>query len=256
MKVAILAGGFGTRFTEETALKPKPMIEIGGEPIIWHVMNIYAAHGFKEFVIALGYKGEMIKKYFMNYFHHKSNLTIDLKKGKVDATNTTVKDWLVHLIDTGKNSMTGGRLHRLQNELKNETFMLTYGDGLANVDIKKLLEFHKKHGKIGTVTAVRPVARFGAMEFNGDKVKKFREKTQTDEGWINGGFFVLEPEFFKYLHGDDTILERDPLENLAKDGQLMAYKHEGFWQCMDTVRDRNFLSELWESGKAPWKIWK
>lgn len=254
MKTVILAGGVGTRLSEETVIKPKPMVEIGSEPILWHIMNIYSFYGFKEFVVALGYKGETIKKYFMNYFHHKSDLTVNLESGDIQAKNTSKKDWIVHLIDTGQNTLTGGRLHRLKDELKNETFMLTYGDGVADIDIKKLLKFHKSHGKIGTVTAVRPVARFGGMVFDNERVTEFKEKPQTGEGWINGGFFVFEPEFLKYLHGDETVLEGDPLENLTKDKQLMAYKHEGFWQCMDTVRDRNLLNDLWEKGKALWKI--
>ncbi len=256
MNVVILAGGFGTRLSEETVVKPKPMVEIGGKPILWHIMNIYSAYGFNEFIIALGYKGEMIKEYFLNYYYNQSDLIIDLKSGKVSAENNNFKDWVVHLVDTGLNSMTGGRLHRLKDRLKGETFMLTYGDGVSNVDLKKLVEFHEFHGKIATVTAVRPSARFGGMKFDGNNVIEFTEKPQTGEGWINGGFFVFEPAVFDYLHGDDTVLEADPLENLAKDGQLMAYKHEGFWQCMDTLRDKKLLEELWESGNAPWKVWK
>lgn len=255
MKVVILAGGLGTRLSEETVVKPKPMVEIGGKPILWHIMNIYSSHGFNEFVIALGYKGEVIKEYFLNYYNHNSDLTIFLKTGEVKASKNCYRDWIVHLIDTGLDSMTGGRLHRLKEKLQDETFMLTYGDGVSNIDINKLLEFHKSHGKIATVTAVRPSARFGGMKFNGDRVIEFTEKPQTGEGWINGGFFVFEPKVFDYLHGDDAILEREPLENLAKDGQLIAYKHEGFWQCMDTMRDKQLLEKLWESGKAPWKIW-
>ena len=254
MKVVILAGGLGTRLSEETVIKPKPMVEIGGKPILWHIMNIYGFHGYREFIVALGYKGEVIKEYFLNYYHHQSDLTIELKTGKVNATNNNFKDWVVHLIDTGYSSMTGGRLYRLKDELRGETFMLTYGDGVSNVNIRKLVEFHKSHGKTATVTAVRPSARFGGMKFNGNKVKNFTEKPQTGEGWINGGFFVFEPNVFDYLHGGETILERDPLENLSKDGQLMAYKHEGFWQCMDTLRDRDLLEKLWQSGEAPWKM--
>lgn len=255
MKIVILAGGFGTRLSEETIIKPKPMVEIGGRPILWHIMNIYWLYGFNEFVIALGYKGEIIKEYFLNYYNLQSELTISLKTGEVKASKNCYRDWIVHLVDTGMNTMTGGRLHRLEDRLKGETFMLTYGDGVSNIDIQKLLEFHKSHGRIATVTAVRPAARFGGMTFNGDMVIEFKEKPQTGEGWINGGFFVFEPEVFQYLHGDDTVLEGDPLENLAKDGQLMAYKHEGFWQCMDTLRDKRLLEELWESGEAPWKVW-
>lgn len=256
MKVVILAGGAGTRLSEETVVKPKPMVEIGGKPILWHIMNIYSAYYFNEFIIALGYKGEIIKEYFLNYYNLQSDLTISLKTGEVVASNNYYKDWIIHLVDTGLNSMTGGRLHRLKDRLKNETFMLTYGDGVSNVDINKLIIFHKSHGKVATVTAVRPTARFGGITFDGDNVLKFKEKPQAGEGWINGGFFVFEPEVFDYLHGDETILEGNPLENLARDGQLMAYKHEGFWQCMDTLRDKHLLEKLLDSGNAPWKVWK
>ncbi|MBI5050051.1 MAG: glucose-1-phosphate cytidylyltransferase [Nitrospirae bacterium] len=256
MKVVILAGGLGTRLSEETIVKPKPMIEIGGKPILCHIMNIYSAYGFNEFVIALGYKGEVIKEYFLNYYNFQSNLTISLKTGEVSASKNCYREWTVHLIDTGMNSMTGGRLHRLKDRLAKETFMLTYGDGVSNVDIKKLIRFHKSHGKIATVTAVRPSARFGGIKFKGERVTSFTEKPQTGEGWINGGFFVFEPAVFDYLHGDDTVLEGDPLENLAKDGQLMAYKHDGFWQCMDTVRDKQLLEDLWIKDNAPWKKWR
>jgi len=256
MKVVILAGGLGTRLSEETIVKPKPMVEAGGKPILWHIMNIYAFYGCKEFIIALGYKGEVIKEYFLNYYYHQSDLTIDLKTGGISTTNSSLKDWIVHLVDTGLNSMTGGRLYRLRSILKREAFMLTYGDGVGNVNIDNLIAFHKAHGKIATITAVKPSARFGGMSFDGDRVVEFKEKPQTEEGWINGGFFVFEPEIFEYISGDDAILEKDPLENLAKDSQLMAYKHEGFWQCMDTLRDKQLLDKLWESGKAPWKMWK
>ncbi len=255
MKVVILAGGFGTRLNEETITKPKPMVEIGGKPILWHIMNIYCAYGFNEFMITLGYKGEIIKEYFINYYNLQSDLTISLKTGSVNASKNCFRDWTVHLLDTGLNSMTGGRLYRLKDKLKRETFMLTYGDGVSNVNINALVDYHKAHGKIATVTAVKPSARFGGMKFNSDKVTEFTEKPQTGEGWINGGFFVFEPGIFDYLHGDDTVLEADPLENLAKDGQLMAYKHEDFWQCMDALRDKQLLEKLWGSGKAPWKVW-
>lgn len=254
MKTVILAGGLGTRLSEETVLKPKPMVEIGGKPIIWHIMNIYGAYGFREFMVALGYKGEVIKEYFLNYYRLQSDLTVNLKTGEASACNGAVRDWLVHLVDTGTNSMTGGRLYRLRDRLKKETFMLTYGDGVCNVDIARLVEFHKSHGKIATVTAVRPSARFGGMQFEGDKVSNFKEKPQTGEGWVNGGFFVFGPEVFSYLDGDDNVLEGKPLENLTRDGQLMAYKHEGFWQCMDTVRDKSHLEELWQEN-PPWKVW-
>lgn len=257
MKVVILAGGLGTRLSEETVLKPKPMVEIGGKPILWHIMNMYGAHDYKEFVVALGYKGELIKEYFLNYYHHQSNLTIDLKSGDVTASNNNTRDWKINLIDTGINSMTGGRVGRLRDILK-ETFMLTYGDGVGDIDIKKLMEFHKSHGKLATVTAVRPVARFGGMSFSDSDgaVDEFKEKPQTGEGWINGGFFVFEPAVLDYIDGDDCVLEGAPLEGLTRDGQLMAYSHEGFWQCMDTVRERDMLEDLWQSGQAPWKMWK
>lgn len=256
MKVVILAGGLGTRLSEETVIKPKPMVEIGGKPILWHIMNIFSHYGYKEFIIALGYRGEVIKEYFLDYYHHQSDLTIDLKSGEVTTTtNNIVKEWLVHLIDTGMNSMTGGRLYSLRNHLKNETFMLTYGDGVSNVDINKLVEFHKSHRKIATVTAVRPTARFGWMQFDNDKVIEFKEKPQTGEGWINGGFFVFEPDVFNYLNSDNDVLEGFPMESLANDGQLMAHKHKGFWQCMDTIRDKNHLEEMWKTN-PPWKVWK
>ena len=254
MKTVILAGGLGTRLSEETIVKPKPMVEIGNKPIIVHIMNTYAHYGYKEFVLALGYLGEMLKEYFMNFCFHQSNLYIDLKSGKTEVLNESCVDWKVNLIDTGLESMTGGRLFRLRDFLKEQTFMLTYGDGVANIDIRKLVSFHKSHGKIATVTAVRPVARFGGLSIDKEKVTDFREKPQTGEGWINGGFFVFEPKIFNYLRSEVDVLEGEPMEKLVKDGQLMAYKHEGFWQCMDTVRDRHSLEKMWESGKAPWKV--
>lgn len=256
MKTVILAGGLGTRLSEETALKPKPMVNIGAKPILWHIMNIYARHGFNEFVVALGYKGEEIKRFFLDYYNLQSNLSISLKTGAVEAEKKCFRDWLVHLIDTGADALTGGRLLRLRDKLAHETFMLTYGDGVSDIDINKLVSFHNSHGKIATVTAVRPSARFGGMKFNGDQVTQFTEKPQAGEGWINGGFFVFEPEVFKYLlDGDMTVLEGAPLENLARDGELMAYRHDGFWQCMDTIRDRQYLEQLWADGNAPWKTW-
>lgn len=255
MKTVILCGGLGTRLSEQTYLKPKPMVEIGEKPILWHIMNIYGAYNFKDFVLATGYKGEVIKEYFLNYYNFQSDLKISLKTKEVQVLKKHSIDWNVHIVDTGSDTMTGGRLLRLKDTLKNETFMLTYGDGVSNINIKELVAFHKSHGKIATITAVKPIARFGGMAFDDNKVISFKEKTQTNEGWINGGFLVFEPKVFDYLRGDDTILERKPLENLTKDGQLMAYKHEGFWQCMDTPRDRDVLNDLWESGKAPWKIW-
>jgi len=255
MKTVILAGGLGTRLSEETVVKPKPMVEIGGKPMLWHIMNIYAAHGFNEFVVAIGYKGEMIKDYFINYHKLQSDLTVSLKTGDVVAYKKCPRDWTVHLVDTGPESLTGGRLKRLEDRLKGETFMLTYGDGVSNVDVKKLVEFHKSHGKIATVTAVRPTARFGGMSFDGDMVSEFKEKPQTGEGWINGGFFVFNSQVFDYLDGDSTVLEGAPLERLARDGQLVAFRHEGFWQCMDTIRDKHTLESMWMNSSAPWKIW-
>ena len=256
MTVVFLAGGLGTRLSEVTALRPKPMVEIGGKPILLHIMNIYSHFGFDEFILGLGYRGELIKEYFLNYYHHQSDLIINLKKGEITTSKSNdIKNWVIHLIDTGPNTMTGGRLYRLKDKLKDETFMLTYGDGVADVDIKELIKFHKSHGKIATVTAVRPVARFGGMIFDKDRVTEFKEKPQTGEGWINGGFFVFEPEIFDYLRqGDETVLEGDPMEKLVEDGQLMGFKHEGFWQCMDTIRDKQLLEKLWESGNAPWKV--
>ncbi len=255
MKVAILAGGIGSRLSEETVIKPKPMVEIGGYPILWHIMMIYSAQGFKDFVIALGYKGEVIKKYMVDYCSLNSNLSVNTKSGKVMIHDGQRLDWNVDLIDTGIKTQTGGRVKRLQPFLEGETFMLTWGDGVSNIDIKKLLEFHKSHGKIATITAVRPPARFGHLQFNGDRVVQFTEKPQTAEGWINGAFFVLEPEVFDYIDSDKTHFEKEPLERLSADGQLMAYKHEDFWQCMDTLRDKVLLERLWNSGDPPWKVW-
>lgn len=256
MKTVILAGGLGTRLAEETGVKPKPMVEIGGRPVLWHVMKHYSAHGFKEFCIALGYKGEMIKRYFLDYYPLFGDLSVDLSSGKVEAENNECEPWLVHLTDTGDDSMTGGRVLRLKALLGNETFMLTYGDGVTDVDIRRVLEFHRSHGKIATVTAVRPPSRFGGLVFDGDSVAEFTEKPQIGEGWINGGFMVFEPAVFDYISGDATVLERDVLEVLAGKGQLMGYRHEGFWQCMDTIRDVQLLQGLWEEGRAAWKTWE
>jgi len=255
MKVGILAGGFGSRLAEETEVKPKPMVEIGGRPILWHVMMHYSYYGFKNFVIALGYKGEVIKKYIVDYCSLESNLTVNLKKGKVNVHNTSKQDWIVDLVDTGIRTQTGGRIKHLKPYLGNNTFMLTWGDGVSDVNLHKLLAFHRSHGKLATITAVRPPARYGYMKFKGDEVKKFTEKPQIGEGWINGAFFVLEPGVFDYIEGDETVWEREPLEKLAEDGQLMAYRHTSFWQCMDTLREKYLLESLWQSGKAPWKIW-
>ena len=256
MKVVILAGGLGTRLSEETNVRPKPMVEVGDYPILWHIMKIYAHYGYKDFVVPLGYKGHVIKDYFLNYHPANQDLSISLATGKVDYHEATADDWQLRLIETGHETLTGGRLHRLEPYIrKNGTFMLTYGDGVANVDISQLVSFHKAHGKLATMTAVRPPARFGTMMFDGDQIIEFEEKPQTGDGWINGGFFVFEPEVFDYLDGDQTILEREPLEQLAKDGQLMAFKHEGFWQCMDTLRDKKLLNESWKQDKAAWKVW-
>jgi glucose-1-phosphate cytidylyltransferase len=256
MKVAILAGGAGTRLAEETEIKPKPMVEIGGRPILWHIMRHYAHYGFKDFVIALGYKGEVIKRYMLDYCALHSNLTVHLRTGEVRREGHFIPDWTVELIDTGIRTQTGGRIKRLQPYLGHETFMLTWGDGVSDVDLRRLLEFHRRHGKLATLTAVRPPARYGHLKFDGDRVAEFTEKPQIGEGWINGAFFVLEPGIFDYIDGDDTVWEREPLERLAADGQLMAYKHESFWQCMDTLREKYILQQLWDSGRAPWKIWE
>jgi len=255
MKVVLLAGGMGTRLSEETDVKPKPMVDIGGHPILWHVMNIYAAHGFNEFVVALGYKGEMIKEYFLNFHPHTSDLTVHLGTGQVRYHDNKAPDWTVSLVDTGLKTGTGGRIKRLRPWLGEGTFMLTYGDGVGNIDLKALLAFHRSHGKLATVTAVRPPSRFGSVEFDKNRVVEFREKPQTEVGWINGGFFVLEPGIFDYITGDGVAWESDPLSRIANDGQLMAYRHEGFWQPMDTLREKHLLQALWDSGKAPWKVW-
>lgn len=256
IKVAILAGGVGSRLSEETHIKPKPMVEIGGRPILWHIMRHYATSGFNDFYVALGYKGEYIKKYFVDYCSLEGNLAIQLKDGTVAQSGSNGPDWNVNLIDTGIATLTGGRIKRLQPHIGNETFMLTWGDGVSNVDLRKLIEFHKSHGKMATVTAVRPTARFGHMEFDGDKVLEFSEKPQAAEGWINGAFFVLEPEIFDFIEGDQTQWEKEPMERLAREGQLMAYRHTGFWQCMDTLRDKQLLESLWQKGDAPWATWQ
>ena len=256
MKVAILAGGLGTRLAEETDVKPKPMVEIGGRPILWHIMMIYAHYGFKDFIIALGYKGEVIKKYMVDYCALSSNLTVNLGTGNVAVHEGDKPNWTVELIDTGMRSQTGGRIKRLAPYVSNKTFMLTWGDGVSDINLHDLLNFHRSHGKLATLTAVRPPARYGHLEFDGNKVAEFSEKPQTGEGWINGAFFVLEPGVFDYIEGDDTQWEKEPLENLAKDAQLMAYRHSSFWQCMDTVREKHILENYWHSGNAPWKTWR
>jgi len=256
MKVAILAGGLGTRISEETETKPKPMVEIGGRPILWHIMMYYSHYGFNNFAIALGYKGEVIKKYMVDYCSLNSNLTVNLKTGIVERHGGYNHDWTVDLADTGITTNTGGRIKRLAPYMGNQTFMLTWGDGVSDVNLHDLLAFHRSHGKLATLTAVRPPARFGHLELDGDRITEFSEKPQTQEGWINGAFFVLEPEIFNYIDGDDTQWEKEPLERLAQDGQLMAYQHTSFWQCMDTLRDKRLLESLWQSGNAPWKIWE
>jgi glucose-1-phosphate cytidylyltransferase len=254
MKVVILAGGKGTRISEEQ--RPKPMVEIGGKPMIWHIMSIYAANGYKEFLVACGFKGEVIKEYFHNFFIHSNDYVIDLKDGSLKVLTTSGTDWKIGVIDTGLDTQTGGRIKRLRSWIGDDTFMVTYGDGVGAIDIRKLVAFHRNHGKLASVTAVRPPARFGGLSLHGNSVKEFSEKPQTGEGWINGGFFVFEPGVFDYLEGDETILERDPLERLAADGQLMAFKHTGFWQPMDTLREKHLLDQLWANGEAPWKIWE
>jgi glucose-1-phosphate cytidylyltransferase len=256
MKVVILAGGLGTRLTEETESRPKPMVEIGGRPILWHIMKHYAHFGFKEFVVALGYKGDVVKRYFLDYSKLQSSLTVNLASGDVMRRGGPAEDWIIHLIDTGVATNTGGRLKRLGPVLGRETFLATYGDGVSNVDINTLVAFHRKHGRLATATAVRPPARFGNLTFDGDQICNFTEKPQIGEGWINGGFFVLEPTVLGYIADDGTAWEREPLEQLAAEGHLMAYRHEHFWQCMDTLRDVRLLESLWASGKAPWKLWE
>jgi len=255
MKVVILAGGLGTRLAEETEIKPKPMIEIGGRPILWHIMKIYAHYGFKEFYVALGYKGETIKRFFYDYQSLSGNLSINFADGSVDVRERDCEDWQVNLIETGQNSMTGGRVKRLEEHLRGAPFMVTYGDGVSNINIADLVKFHKSHGKLGTVTAVHPPARYGELLIREDLTTGFSEKPQTREGWINGGFLVFEPKILDYLSGDESILEIEALERLANEGQLVAYKHDDFWQCMDTLRDKRQLETAWESGNPPWKIW-
>ena len=253
MKVIILAGGFGTRLSEYTETIPKPMVTVGGRPILWHIMRSYAHFEHKDFYLALGYKAEVIKEYFLHYRSLNADFTVDLSTGAVEPHQTDDTDWCVTMVDTGLNSMTGGRVKRLQSFIGNEPFMLTYGDGVANVDLDALLKFHKSHGKMVTISAVHPGARFGELEMEDNKVVAFQEKPQTGQGWINGGYFIIEPEFFDLIEDDNTILERDPLEKAAAMGELMAYQHDDYWQCMDTKRDRDHLEELWLSGEAPWK---
>lgn len=257
MKAIILAGGFGTRLLEETASKPKPMVEIGGKPILWHIMNIYASQGVKEFIICLGYKGEVIKEYFLNFHAFDNDLTVDMGTGSIEIHDGKAPDWRVHLVDTGLHTMTGGRLKRLKNWLEpDETFMFTYGDGLADVDLARLVAFHHGHGRLASVTTVRVPARFGRIQFEEDRIRTFYEKPAAAEGWINGGFFVLNAAVLDYIEGDHSVWEKDPVERLVADGQLMGYQHVGFWSCMDTLKEKNMLERLWSEGEAPWRIWE
>ena len=255
MKAVILAGGLGTRISEETQSKPKPLIEIGGMPILWHIMKTYHSYGINDFVICCGYKGYMIKEYFANYFLHMSDVTFDMKNNEMNINRKSAESWNVTLVDTGINTMTGGRLRKVQQYVDNETFCFTYGDGLANISITDLIEFHKKNDTLATVTAVQPPARFGALELNENKVVSFKEKPPGDGNWINGGYFILEPGVFDYVEGDSTVWEQEPVENLSQKNQLSAYRHSGFWQPIDTLRDKNKLEELWSAGNPPWKVW-
>jgi glucose-1-phosphate cytidylyltransferase len=255
MKVVILAGGLGTRISEETSLRPKPMVEIGGKPILWHVMKIYSAHGMHDFIVCLGYKGYMIKEYFANYFLHMSDVTLDMEHNSMMVHQRYAEPWRITLVDTGENTLTGGRLKRVAPYLDDNHFCFTYGDGVGDVDITGLIAFHRSHGALATLTATQPPGRFGTFNLEGDKITSFREKPHGDGGWINGGFFVLSPKVLGYIDGDATMWEREPLERLAEDGQLRSYRHDGFWQPMDTLRDKNRLEELWVSGNAPWKVW-
>lgn len=255
MKVVILAGGLGTRLAEETVSVPKPMVQVGGYPIIWHIMKFYASFGFNEFIVALGYKSDVVKSYFLSYGDFGGDISIDLQQNAIERRRRHEEDWRVHLIDTGLNTLTGGRVRRLASIIGDQPFMLTYGDGVSNAPIPKVLAYHRSQKRLATVTAVRPPARFGGIIFDGTEVQGFAEKRQTDEGWINGGFMVMEPGILQYLKSDHDVLEVDLLEHLVRDGQLAAYKHEGFWQCMDTLRDKQLLDELWASGSPPWKTW-
>jgi len=257
MKVVILAGGQGTRISEETVIRPKPMVEIGGRPILWHIMKIYSHYGYHDFIICLGFKGYMIKEYFSNYFLHMSDVTFDMEKNVMEVHHKYVEPWRVTLVDTGLDSMTGGRVKQIAPYLNNETFMLTYGDGVADINVSRLVNYHKDQGKLATVTSTQPSGRFGALVCDAaSRVTSFQEKPVGDGSWINGGFFVFEPQVLERIADDATVLEKEPLEGLAKEGQLVAYRHSGFWQPMDTLRDKMHLDQLWNSGKAPWKVWK
>jgi glucose-1-phosphate cytidylyltransferase len=255
MKAVILAGGLGTRLSEETVVRPKPMVEVGGKPILWHIMKIYSAHGINEFVVCLGYKGYMIKEYFANYFLHVSDVTFDMKNNQMQVHQNSAEPWQVTLVDTGETTQTGGRIKRIRNFLDDEDFCCTYGDGVGDIDITRLIEFHRARKTLGTMTATQPPGRFGAVVIDGHKVASFQEKPEGDGGWINGGFFVLSPKVIDYIAGDHTLWEKEPMENLAREGQLAAYLHHGFWRPMDTLRDKTNLEDLWNSGKAPWKTW-
>lgn len=256
MKAVILAGGLGTRIGEETMVKPKPMVEIGGKPILWHIMKIYSAYGIHDFIICLGYKGYMIKEYFANYFLHMSDFTFDMAKNKMEVHHINAEPWRVTLVDTGENTMTGGRIKQVQSYIGNEDFCFTYGDGVGDVNIKALIAFHNGQKTLATVTGVQPPGRFGTLNLSQHRVISFQEKPKGDGGWINGGFFVLSPKVVEYIEGDETLWEREPMEKLASEGQMSAFLHRGFWHPMDTLRDKNYLEQLWESGRAPWKIWK
>lgn len=256
MKVVILAGGLGTRLSEETTVRPKPMAEIGEKPMLWHIMKTYSHYGFNEFVICLGYKGYMIKEYFSNYFLHNCDVTFDMHTNEISVHQNVNEPWKVTLVDTGAETMTGGRVKRIQPYVAGETFMMTYGDGVADVDISALIEFHAAHGKAATLTAVQPLGRFGALDLEGDSVLSFREKPLGDGDWINGGYMVLEPSVFDHIDGDATVFEHEPMQSLAVDGELIAFQHMGFWQPMDTLRDKMQLEKLWDSGEAPWKVWR
>jgi len=255
LKIVILAGGYGTRISEETSTRPKPLIEIGGKPVLWHIMKLYSAFGFNDFVVCLGYKGYMIKEYFANYYLHTADVTFDIKSNNMTVHQTVAEPWTVTLVDTGEATNTGGRLKRVAAYVGTETFCMTYGDGVSSVDIAKLVRFHQSHGKEATVTVVQPPGRFGAVHLEQDTVARFQEKPEGDNAWINGGFFVLEPSVLARVHGDETTWEREPLEGLARDGQLIAYRHTGFWHALDTLRDKNSLEAMWKTGSAPWQVW-